>query len=275
MIFGGSECILSIVHTILHLRCRRWIPLATALFAAATLQAQLPIVRVVDSVQVLAERGLSALSIEPIDKAIALIDLALKDAPTDSVLLHYQGYAWYRKGSVLFSAKRLVEAKAALDSAEQALARAGKTLAWPENSALLGAAIGQKIAVSRNPFTAMRLGPRSNGEMDRAAERGPDNPRVYLLRGIGSLFKPRMFGGGNDRAAAELERAITYFQSDSVRAPLPSWGRTEVYQWLGMVRARQGRVSEARVAYARVLETNPGNRFVRDSLLPALPKDDR
>ena len=257
------------------LRHLRWILAAAAHVAAVVLPAQIPTTRIADSVQILAERGLSALDIGPIDQAIAVVDQALKVAPTDSVLLHYLGYAWYRKGSVLFSSKRTKDAKDALDSAEHALSRAGKTLDWPENSALLGATMGQKIAVSGNPFTAMRLGPRSNGQMDRAAARGPANPRVYLVRGIGALFKPRIFGGGNDKAAAELERAIAFFQSDSARSPLPSWGRTEVYQWLGMVRARQGRVADARAAYVRVLEVNPGNRFVRDSLLPTLPADVR
>lgn len=257
------------------LRRLRWILVAAGHVAVVVLPAQVPTSRVADSVQVLAERGLSALDIGPIEQAIAVVDQALKFAPTDSVLLHYLGYAWYRKGSVLFSAKRTTDAKAALDSAEHALSRAGKTLAWPENSALLGATIGQKIAVSGNPFAAIRLGPRSNAEMDRAAARGPTNPRVYLVRGIGALFKPKLFGGGTDKAAAELERALAYFQSDSAHTPFPSWGRTEVYQWLGMVRARQGRVADARAAYARVLEANPGNRFVRDSLLPALPTDVR
>ncbi len=257
------------------LRRRRWI-LATIVCASApSLRAQNPNSRIANSVQVLAEQGLNSLTVGPLDEAIALVDQALQHAPSDSVLLHYRGYAWYRKGSILFSQRRTKEAKAALDSAEFALTVAGKSLTWPENAALLGATLGQKIAVGANPITVMRLGRRSNAEMDRAAERGPNNPRVFLVRGIGALFKPRMFGGGVDRAAAELERAISYFQTDSALSPLPSWGQSEVYQWLGMTRARQGRVAEAHAAYLHVLDLNPGNAFVRDSLLPALPKDIR
>lgn len=247
--------------------------LAAALLACAarTSAAQLPIASLVDSVQALAERGLSANRLAPIDQAIALVERALAQTPTDSVLQHYRGFAWYRKGTVLNAMKRHKEAKAALDTAERALARAGKTLDWPENAALTGAALGQKIAAGGSPLTAMRLGPRANGELDRALASGPRNPRVYLIRGIGALFKPKLFGGGTDKAAAELERALAAFQTDSARAPLPTWGRVEVYQWLGVVRTRQGRVADARAAYMRVLAADSANVLVRDSLLPALP----
>jgi len=257
-------------------RLRVLAPLAAAaLSPLAALPAQSPRVRLADSVQILAERGVSTLSVTPIDEALDLLDQALQDTPTDSVLMHYRGYAWYRKGSVLFSQRRTQQAKVALDSAELALTRAGKTLTWPENAALLGATLGQKIAIGVSPFTAMRLGRRSNRAMDVAAELGPKNPRVFLVRGIGALFKPKLFGGGVDKASAELERALSLFQGDTTAGPYPSWGRSEVYQWIGMTRARQGRVGEAREAYLHVLDVNPGNLFVRDSLLPALSKDPR
>ncbi|MBV6519940.1 MAG: hypothetical protein MNPFHGCM_00043 [Gemmatimonadaceae bacterium] len=238
-------------------------------------KAQVTLPGLVDSIQTLTERGFATLDVEPVDDAIRLIDRALAVAPTDSVLLHYRGYALYRKGSLLSAARRTREAKAVLDSAAASLTQAGKTLDWPENPALLAATLGQQISLGGGPFSAMRLGTRANGLLDDATRRGPHNPRVFLVRGISAMFKPRLFGGGVDKAGADLEHAASLFQDDSARAPHPAWGKSEVFQWLGWVRARQGRIPDARSAYARALQLDPDNRFVRDSLLPALSKTNR
>lgn len=229
----------------------------------------------VDSLQRLIERGTRERSVSLLDAAIALSERPAPDDSIRSVLTHYRGYALYRKGTLFLSLQRKREAKAALDSAESSLDRVNGVLDWPENAALLGAVIGLKIGLSGNPFTAIRNGPRSNRELDRAARMGPSNPRVFLLRGIGTLYKPRAFGGGPDKAASELEHAIELFRVDAPGAPRPSWGRDEAFVFLGIARARQGRTAEARIAYQRALEVDPGNRLVRDSLLPALPSAPR
>ncbi|MFN8573561.1 MAG: tetratricopeptide repeat protein [Gemmatimonadaceae bacterium] len=243
-----------------------------AIFASfrGSLAAQTPQAAVAEETQRLAEQGAAAGQVTLVDEAIAVVERALQSAPTDTVLLHYLGYAYYRKGTILAVQGRRADASHALDQAEASLRRAAKSLTWPENAALLGATIGQKIGLNSNPFSAMRNGPRSNAELDRAVQLGPNNPRVLLLRGIGAYYKPKLFGGGPEKAAEELERALAAFESDKPLPSHPSWGHGEAWTFLGLVRTRQGRIADARAAYERALTFTPLIVSVRDSLLPAL-----
>jgi Flp pilus assembly protein TadD len=134
--------------------------------------------------------------------------------------------------------------------------------------------VGQLIGVS-GIFAVTRLGPRTNRLMDEAVALGPDNPRVWMLKGISSIHKPRMFGGGLDNAERDLKKAIGLFPADSARAPKPSWGHAEAWAWLGRVYADLKRVDDARAAYTRALEIEPGFDWVRHHLLPALDPSSR
>ena len=239
-----------------------------ALRAQALAESQLT-----DSVQRLADRTWQTGDICEADSALALLRAALDASPDDAALLHFRGYVWYRKAIVLTANKRKREALLALDSAERSLEASFHTLPWPETPALRAAVLGQRIAAGGGAFAAIRLGPRSNKLMDKAAEHGPANPRVFLLRGIGAFYKPGVFGGGMSKATEELEKALMLFESDQPAPRAPGWGLSEVYTWLGQVYAREGRIADARAAYSRALEAEPGNDLVRSTVLPRLPSD--
>ncbi|MGH7577297.1 MAG: tetratricopeptide repeat protein [Longimicrobiales bacterium] len=198
-----------------------------------------------------------------------LLERALTAYPDDALLLHYQGYALYREATLRMG-RWNQDVGELLRASQGSLEASAETHEMPETLALLSAVLGQRIG--SNPIRAMTLGPRSGSVMDRAVERGPDNPRVWLLRGIGAIFTPGMFGGGLDRAQRYLERAASLFIEDSPAPPLPAWGRAEVYIWLGQVHARAGREAEAREAYIKALEIEPDNGWVRHELLPALDR---
>lgn len=62
--------------------------------------------------------------------------------------------------------------------------------------------------------------------LENAKKMNPDNPRVYLLRGISKFFTPKMFGGGKKAAMPYFEKAETLFakeQHDDITKPY--WGR--------------------------------------------------
>lgn len=225
-----------------------------------------------DSANKLIEAGMATGQPAGLDQAIALIDRVLTVTPNESVLLHYRGYALYRKANTMMGdEKKKAEAKALLEEADDALESSIKTLAWPESYALRSSITGQMIGLG-NPMSGMILGPRSESQMDKAVELGPKNPRVWMLKGVGTLYKPGMFGGGADKAEKELLKAIELFADDRPVAPAPKWGHAEAYAWLGQAYAQQNKIAEARTAYQKVLQLDPGNGWVLHVLLPALDK---
>lgn len=230
-------------------------------------------------VRPLLDRALRTDDTTTYDRVVAYLGAGLARFPNDAVLLHYRGFALFRKASVLTAAggtkgasgKR---AKALFEEADRALEQSAAGLPWPETLALRSAITGQLIAFG-SAFTAMRMGSRAGNQMDEALAAGPNNPRVWMLRGVGDLYRPRLFGGGLDKAESHLRRAIELFVADHPAPPAPSWGRAEVYGWLGQVLAKQGRREEARAAYDKGLELEPGNAWITNFLVPALAKDAR
>lgn len=138
-----------------------------------------------------------------------------------------------------------------------------------EAHALLGAVYGAQIGLS--PWRAMTLGPRIAAAFEKAEQLGPENPRVFLQKGISLLFVPRALGGGPAAAERELRRAEALFARERTRQ-WPDWGRVDVLAWLGQARAKQGDREGARALYRRALALAPGHAWISGELLPALER---
>ncbi len=197
---------------------------------------------------------------------VTLSRRAVTAFPEDALLNHFAGYALYSL------AGRTMEADtdashALLEEAESFLERSVEIEPIAESYALLASAIGMRID---GPASAMTLGMRSGAAMSRARELGPDNPRVRLLEGMSAFHTPRMFGGGHEAALEHFLAAIELFAEDAPQPPLPAWGHVEAYAWLGQTHVALGQVEEARRAYERALELEPGYVWVREVLLPGL-----
>ncbi len=225
--------------------------------------------RFADSVQRLVETARLTASFELLAEARALAERALAVYPDDALLLLYQGYALTQEVGVRLG-RRGGDTGPLLEAAEQALERSVERRPTPEGHALLASVYGMKIG--SNPLRGMTLGPRSGRAMERALELGPDNPRVFLARGIGAINTPAMFGGGLDRAQEFLLRATRLFEQDQPVPPAPAWGRADAYAWLGQVYRRQNRVDQARAAFDRALALEPENRWYQQ-LRAALDRD--
>lgn len=246
------------------------------LLAAVTFTIRAPLVEssapdisaVVDSLRPIIDRALLTGRLVDFDDAIGFVDRHLSVTPGEPVLLHYRGFALFRKASILTSTHTGSKAaRMMLEEADRALDQSSRTLAWPETLALRAAVAGQLIG-SSGPFGALRLGPRSAKLLDQAVARGGDNPRVWLLKGISSLYAPKLFGGNPEKAERALQRALLLFKSDRSTSPAPWWGYAEAYGWLGQAYARQGRSADARAAYLHALELQPGNIWITQMLLP-------
>lgn len=227
-----------------------------------------------DTARLEIEAAYTSGDVERVRGARALVERALAAFPNDPLLQHYYAYALHREVNLLMGRRRAQEKeyRPLLEQADSVLERSAATLPLAETHALRSSVLGQLI---NNPLRGMTLGPRSSSAMDRALELGPRNPRVWLLRGVGAMFTPRMFGGGADRAEEYLRKAIALFPSDRPAPPLPAWGHAEAYVWLGQALHRQQRITDARAAYDRALELQPQNEWVRRVLLPALDRTDR
>ena len=224
-----------------------------------------------DSARVEIETATALGNLDRLRQAGALLERALTALPDEPLLLHYLGYARYREATIMQGMKRDEdEYRPLLEAADSLLERSASKLPLAESYAVRSSVIGQLIG--SNPLRGMTLGRKSSAAMDRAVELGPNNPRVWLLRGIGAMFTPSLFGGGLDKAEEYLNKAVALFPSDTPAAPMPAWGHAEAYIWLGQVHKRRDRIDEARQAYTRALELQPDNGWVRHVLLPGLDR---
>lgn len=237
--------------------------------SATRLHSQDPATRLLDSSSVLLAKAVPAGDVPGIRDAAALLERGLTVRPDDPWLLHYLGYALYREATLAIGRDRK-GAGDLLARADSLLERSSRFGRIPENHALRASVIGMMIG--SNPLKGMILGPRSNDQMELALQLGPDNPRVWMLRGIGAINTPAMFGGGAEKAEQYLKSAIALFATELPTAPAPMWGRHEAHVWLGQVYAKQERKDLARLEYEKALALEPGDRWTRMSLLPALDK---
>ncbi len=227
-----------------------------------------PALRWADSVRVVAERAHLAGDTLALAQAYRLAQRALTAFPDDPLLLHYQGYVRYRQ------AQRLQEdfeaAVSLFEEAVSLLERSASARPLPETHALIASATGSMIGNSM--LRGIRYGMRASAAEERAEALGATNPRVLLLRAVSAWYKPRAFGGGEDKARTLLDQALHGFTSDAPARPLPAWGHAEAYAWLGQMEAKAGRREAAAAAYDKALALAPGYAWVKYALKPSVER---
>lgn len=190
--------------------------------------------------------------------------------PQDAWLAYYRGYAVFREAGFLLGASRIREFGPVLDDATADLERSLKRAPSADGWALLSALQGQRLTASGSTLTAIRLGPAVLRAVGRAEEAGPQNPRVWLIKGINAFNAPSAFGGGMEKAESHLRRALALFGTDRPASPLPAWGLADAWIWLGRSLQAQGKRAEARAAYTAAAQLQPRNTWVTEILIPSL-----
>ncbi|HEY8851819.1 MAG TPA: tetratricopeptide repeat protein [Gemmatimonadaceae bacterium] len=226
-----------------------------------------------DSAGRLIDQATFAGNLQGLRSAGLLLDSALASYPNDPLLLQYRGYELYREAGLLGT--NPLTAKAELPQVGQ-VAAAGRIklleslAAQPlaETHALLAMTMGRMIGLDQ--IYSPTLGPLIPKEMNAAIAMGPDNPRIWLLRGIQSFYTKPEYGGGDSVAETQLRKAIELFATDNPAPPAPSWGKAEAYVWLGQVLQKQNRIAEARAAYNNALSVQHDYPWVTYSLLPSI-----
>ncbi len=119
------------------------------------------------------------------------------------------------------------------DQAELYLKNAEKN--QPENSemyALYAYLYGAKVNV--DPMVrGAEMGRKSAGYIDLSIQADPENPRPYLIRGMGIYYTPKAFGGGTEKAVPYLEKALEKYEaSEPQYLNAPGWGKALTEQLL-------------------------------------------
>ncbi len=209
-------------------------------------------------------------NLQALRDAGAFIDQGLAAYPNDPLLLQYRGYELYREAGLLGSNSSTRKGELPLIASTARIRLLESLAAQPlaETHALLAMTMGRMIGLDQ--IYSPTLGPLIPKEMKAAIAMAPNNPRIWLLRGIQSFYTSEEYGGGLPVAETQLKKAIELFATDSPTPPAPSWGKAEAYVWLGQVFQKQNRIAEARAAYNNALSVQPDYPWVIYSLLPSI-----
>jgi tetratricopeptide (TPR) repeat protein len=193
-----------------------------------------------------------------------------KDADIQKFARYYSAFAWY----TLYNLSEYDGIKPDKKWLDASIAHLLKAIeidpAFADAYALLAAEYGIKAG---GLFSGMKYGPKSERVLQKAKELAPENPRVYLIEGIGEIYKPKIFGGGLEHALQSFEKAAKLFETYKPDSELdPQWGEAQVYAWIGQVYVKQNKRPEARKAYQKALEINPNYYWVKEKLLPEIAK---
>ena len=173
-----------------------------------------------DSAGRLIEKATIAGNLQGLRNAGLLLDRALLAYPNDALLLQYQGYGLYREAGLLGGGSPSEKAELPLVAAT-ARVKLLESLAaqpLPETHALLAMTMGRMIGLDQ--IYSPTLGPLIPKEMNAAIAMGPNNPRVWLLRGIQSFYTSPEYGGGlpgSGDAAQQSNRVVRDRQSHAAR----------------------------------------------------------
>lgn len=73
--------------------------------------------------------------------------------------------------------------------------------------------------------------------LDQAKELNPDNPRIYVLRGISKFYTPKMFGGGSKAALPYFEKAKDLLDKEAKDdITKPYWGASTNDYFIGKIK---------------------------------------
>jgi len=116
-------------------------------------------------------------------------------------------------------------------------------------------------AAAGNILTGLSYGKRAQDAVNKAIEKDPKSPMVYIARGVGNYYLPQALGGGLDLAITDFRKALSLDPKNA-----------EAYLWLGLSLRKQNKNTEAREAFTKSLELNPNRIWVKQQLDKTPPK---
>ena len=118
---------------------------------------------------------------------------------------------------------------------------------------LLGTLCGQVI--SSAGLAGLKYGRCAQEEVNKALQLDGKSSVNYVARGVGYYYLPSGLGGGIDLAIKDFQKAIE-IDGQSAEAQL----------WLGIALRKQNKNADARKAFQKALELNPGRVWAKQQL---------
>jgi tetratricopeptide (TPR) repeat protein len=141
-------------------------------------------------------------------------------------------------------------AEAGIKSAERAISLKADSA---EYHRIYGTLCGQ--AISANILQGLKYGHCAQDEVNKAVQLDPRSGVNYVSRGVGYYYLPPQFGGGNDLAIKDFQKAQ---ELDPQSA--------DAHMWLGLALRKANRNAEARKEFQRAMELNPARVWARQQL---------
>jgi tetratricopeptide (TPR) repeat protein len=142
-------------------------------------------------------------------------------------------------------------------AAESGIKSAERALTLKSDSAeyhrIYGTLCGQ--AISANLIQGLKYGHCAQDEVNKAVQMDPRAAVNYVSRGVGYYYLPTQFGGGNDLAIKDFQKAL---ELDAQLA--------DAHMWLGLALRKANRNAEARKEFQRALELNPARVWAKQQL---------
>jgi tetratricopeptide (TPR) repeat protein len=243
---------------------RRSLFLAAAFVASASVvQAQKAPSKWADTISAEIEKANLSGDTVRMKAARALAERVATAFPDDGLILHYEAFALYREGSMIFG--RGGNAAPTLQRAMSIFEKSLKTYPLAETHVLMSSIDGQLIGT--DPSRMMELGMASQASASAALGLGANNPRVWLIRGMNAIYTPSEYGGGLNVAEEQIKRAIELFAKDAPKPGEPAWGKAEAHVWLGQVYAQQKDLAKARAEFQAALAIAPGYAWPKNLLM--------
>ena len=186
-----------------------------------------------------------------LEKQIADLAVAAQKTPHDGEAQYRVALAssYLAEVSLELRDKRQAEhvAEAGIEAAERAIAINPKNA---EYYRVLGTLCGQ--VVPANLLMALSYGKRAREAINKAIELDPKSPQAYLARGVGNYYLPEAMGGGPGVAIPDFHKAISLDPS-----------LAEAHLWLGLALRKDKHNAEARQAFARAQQLDPGRIWIK------------
>jgi len=141
--------------------------------------------------------------------------------------------------------------EAGIAEAERAVALDSKS---SEYHRIHGTLCGQ-AAAAVGGLGALKFGKCALDEVNKAIELDPKAALNYVSQGIGNYYLPAALGGGVDTAVQDFQKAIALDPKSS-----------DAHLWLGIALRKLNRNEDARLAFQKAAELNPGRIWAKQQL---------